>query len=54
MNILEKFLGFELDEDFTDTDWWADAVFQGLAQEPDEQTGDFEAAEAAGSTGELA
>ena len=33
MSIFDMFLGIKLDEDFTDTTWWADAVYRGLAQE---------------------
>jgi hypothetical protein len=33
MNILDTFLGIKLDEDFTDTSWWEEAVFRGLEQE---------------------
>jgi hypothetical protein len=33
MNIFDTLLGIKLDEDFTDTSWWTDAVFRGLTQE---------------------
>lgn len=46
MNIIDRFLGIKLDEDFTDTSWWADAVFRALEREgPDEQAADFGTAE---------
>jgi hypothetical protein len=33
MNIFDSILGIKLDEDFTDTSWWADAVFRALERE---------------------
>jgi hypothetical protein len=46
MNMLDKFLGFDLFEDLTETTWWADTVFRGLEKRgSDKQESDFEAAD---------
>jgi hypothetical protein len=50
MSIFDKLLGIKLDEDFTETSWWADAVFRGLASQGlSEQDPDLETTESAGS-----
>ena len=33
MSILDKLIGLGLAEDLTESSWWTDAVFRGLAQE---------------------
>ncbi len=33
MSILDKLIGLGLAEDLTETSWWTDAVFRGLAQD---------------------
>ena len=44
MNMFDKFLGFDLFEDLTETTWWADTVFRGLEKGgSDKQESDFEA-----------
>jgi len=44
MNMLDKFLGFDLFEDLTETTWWADTVFRGLEKSgSNKQENDFEA-----------
>lgn len=30
MNVFDKLLGFDLDEDLTETSWWTETVFRGL------------------------
>jgi hypothetical protein len=48
MSIFDMFLGIKLDEDFTDTTWWADAVYRGLAQEGiEDQSLELESGDAA-------
>ena len=43
MNMLDKFLGFDLFEDLTETTWWTDTVFRGLEKGgTDKQESDFE------------
>jgi hypothetical protein len=43
MNMLDKFLGFDLFEDLTETTWWADTVFRGLEKGgSDKKESDFE------------
>ena len=41
MNILDAFLGINLDDDSTGTSWWEEAVFRGL--ERDDQSEEREA-----------
>ena len=33
MSILDKLIGLGMGEDLTESSWWTDAVFRGLAQE---------------------
>jgi hypothetical protein len=33
MSILDKLIGMGLAEDLTESSWWTDAVFRGLAEE---------------------
>jgi len=43
MNMLDKFLGFDLFEDLTETTWWTDTVFRGLEKGGSgKQDGNFE------------
>jgi hypothetical protein len=43
MNLFDKFLGFDLFEDLTETTWWADTVYRGLEKGgSDKQESDFE------------
>jgi len=50
MSIFDMFLGIKLDEDFTDTTWWADAVYRGLALEgTEDQALELESGDAAAS-----
>ncbi len=44
MNILDAFLGINLDDDSTGTSWWEEAVFRGLEREGiDDQSEEREA-----------
>ena len=50
MSIFDVLLGIKLDEEFTDTSWWADAVFRGLAEQGvSDQALDLEATDSATS-----
>ena len=43
MNIFDKFIGFDLFEDLTETTWWADTVYRGLEKGgSDTQESDFD------------
>jgi len=43
--MFDKFLGFDLFEDLTDTTWWTDTVFRGLEKGSSEkQESGFEVA----------
>jgi hypothetical protein len=50
MNIFDRLIAIKLDEDFTETTWWTDAVYRGLEQDADELSGELEAASAATPT----